>query len=234
MDVLGDAVARDRRSDAPALAVPSLDRTYDYRRFCTGAWKVGHLLRHHGVRAGDVVVVADEPRPPAVLSLYGAATLGAVVQIGSPGDLLEAPGALVAPTDRLEGYPSGASTTRIAYGGPPTDPAVVHFERDAWSENPTEPPDHVDPGGPLLATSAAPLTHDDVLRAARGVVEAHDLGPGSRVAVAAPFAHPGATVAGLVAPILAGGAASVGPGARGTITVGPDGDIDPEVVVDVP
>ena len=42
-DVLGDIVGRDRRSTDPALRAPSAGRLYDYRRFCTNAWKVGNF-----------------------------------------------------------------------------------------------------------------------------------------------------------------------------------------------
>lgn len=231
MDVLGDAIARDRRSDATALRVPGSGRSYDYRRFCTSAWKVGNLLRHHGVRGGDRVVVADDPQPAAVLSLYGAASLGGVVQFGPSRNSSNATRALVAPTADVGRYEVGPSTTRIAYGEPPTDPSVAHFERDVWSENPTEPPDRVDPDTPLLATPDGTVTHDAVLSAGRAIVEGCGLTPGSTVAVDAPFAHPGVTVAGLVAPIVAGAIACIGPGAEGGATVGAAGDIDPDVVL---
>lgn len=233
MDVLGDAIARDRRSDTTALEVPAAGRSYDYRRFCTSAWKVGNLLRHHGVRGGDRVVVADDPQPATVLSLYGAASLGGVVQFGpsrSPGDSVRA---LLVPTADVDRYEVGPSTTRIAYGDPPTDPSVAHFERDVWSENPTEPPDQVDPGAPLLATPDGTFTHDDVLSAAGAVIEDRGLTSESNVAVDASFTHPGTVAGGLVAPIVAGGAASIGPGAHGEITVGGTGDVVPGTVISV-
>lgn len=233
MDVLGDVIGRARRSEATALRVPAADRSYDYRQFCTSAWKVGNLLRHHGVRDGDRMVVADDPRPAAVLSLYGAAALGAVVQFGTSRNPDDSIGALLVPTADVDRYEVGPSTTRIAYGDPPTDPSVAHFERDVWSENPTQPPDRVDPNAPLLATTDGTVTHDDVLSAARTVVEERGLAPGSTVAVDAPFTRPGAVVAGLVAPLVAGGAASIGPDARGEVTVGRTGDLEPETVIDV-
>ena len=77
MNVLGDAIARDRRSDATALVAPAVGRRYDYRRFCTSAWKAGNFLRHIGVRGGAGVAIADDPLPEPVLTLYAAASLGA-------------------------------------------------------------------------------------------------------------------------------------------------------------
>lgn len=231
MDVLGEAITRDRRSDATALRVPAVGRSYDYRRFCTSAWKVGNFLRHHGVRGGDVVVVADYPLPEAVLSLYGAGSLGGVVRFGSPRSTDGTVSAIVAPASEVDRYDVAPATKRIAYGDRPADPSVAYFERDVWSENPTEPPDRVESAAPLLAADHGSYTHDDVLAAATAVVEDLGLSPGSTVAVDAPFDHPGAVVAGLVAPVVVGAAASIGPGSEGDVTVGADGAIDPEAVM---
>lgn len=199
--VLGDVVGRDRRSDAPALR--TADHEYDYRRFCTTAWKTGNLLRNEGVRTGMAVAVADDPSPQAVLSFYGAALLGAVVGFG-PDALGERTKALVAPTTALDDFDAGPRTRRVGYGAEPTDPSVAHFERDVWSENPTEPPDRVDPGDALLRTSGSTYGHGEVLDAARDVIGDWDLEPGESVSVRAPFVHPGTVAAGLVAPLLAG------------------------------
>ncbi len=198
---LGDAVTRDRRSDAPALRAGA--RAYDYRRFCTTAWKTGNLLRNEGVRSGMTVAIADDPAPEAVLGFYGAALLGAVVGFG-PDALGERTKALVVPTDDLDDYDAGPRTRRIAYGSRPDDPSVAYFERDVWSENPTEPPDRVDPDDALLRTPDATYTHGEVLDAARAVADEWSLDPGQEVAVRSSFSHPGTVAAGLVAPVLAG------------------------------
>lgn len=202
MDVLGDLIARDRRSDAPALRHAPTGRAYDYRRFCTTAWKVGNFLRNEGVRGGMTVAVADDPVPEPVLALYGAAALGASVSFGADPDDAKA---VVASTGGLADFASGPSTRRIGYGDEPADPSVAYFERDVWSENPTQPPDRVAPDDPLLRAGDRTVTHGEALAAARGVVGAHGLGEGSTVAVRAPLAGPGTVVAGLVAPVLAGG-----------------------------
>lgn len=232
MEVLGDAIARDRRSDAPALVVPGRDRGYDYRRFCTGAWKVGHVLRHHGVRRGARVAVADERAPEPVLALYGAAALGAVVRFAPPQDLDEGLEALVVPTADLGAYDVGPGTARIAYGDRPTDPTVVHLERSAWSENPTAPPDQVDPDDPLLTVGEATRSHAAVLAAAEAVVDDCELDAGTLVSVHGSLTHPGTLAAGLVGPSVAGGTIAIGPDTAADLVVGPDGDVDPDAVLE--
>lgn len=231
MDVLGDAIARNRRSDAPALVVPGRDRAYDYRRFCTVAWKVGHVLRHHGVHRGARVAVADEPAPEPVLALYGAAALGAVVRFGPPTDPVEGVAALVVPTADLGTCDVAPGTARIAYGDRPADPSVVHLERSAWSENPTAPPDGVDPDAPLLAVGETTRSHAAVLAAAEAVVDDHQLDAGSLVSVHGALTHPGTVTAGLVAPIVAGGTTAIGPATGADLVVGPDGDVNPDGVL---
>ena len=58
METLADVLARDRRSDAPALHAEGPTRQrYDYRRFLTTAWKAGNFLHKQGVRTGDTVAV---------------------------------------------------------------------------------------------------------------------------------------------------------------------------------
>lgn len=227
--VLGDVVARDRRSDAPALR--TADREYDYRRFCTTAWKTGNFLRNEGVRAGMAVAVADDPAPEAVLAFYGSALLGGVVGFG-PDALSERTKALVTPTSKLDGFDAGPRTRRVGYGARPDDPSAAHFERDVWSENPTEPPDRVDSGDALLRTPDSTHSHDDVLTAAREVAEEWELEPGESVAVRASFSHPGTVAAGLVAPALAGAVVLLpGEGEVGDYAVGESGP-EPAVAPD--
>ncbi|MWG35635.1 hypothetical protein [Halomarina oriensis] len=205
MDVLGDLVARPRRSDDRALVVPSLGRTYDYRRFCTTAWKVGNFLRHLGVRSGRGVALVGVDAPEPVLSFYGAALLGAPVTFDPPTDEPVDARALVVPFDRVEEYEAPPGTQRVAFGDAPDDPTVAYFERDVWSENPTEPPDRVAPRDVLLRTDDGAYSHATVLDAAGRVVDEWGLTASDTVAVRAPFSRPGTVAAGLVAPLLAGG-----------------------------
>lgn len=206
MDVLGDLVARARRTDETALVVPALDRAYDYRRFCTTAWKVGNFLRHLGVRSGRGVALVGVDAPEPVLSFYGSALLGAPVSFDPPTDRPVDARALVVPFDRVEDYEVPPGSQRVAFGAAPEDPSVAYFERDVWSENPTEPPDSVAPDDVLVRAAGAEYTHDDVLAAARRVVDDWGLTAADTVAVRASLSQPGTVVAGLVAPILAGGA----------------------------
>ena len=233
MDVLGDLVARPRRSDDAALLAPAVDRTYDYHRFCTTAWKVGNFLRHLGVRTGRGVALVGEDRPEAVLSLYGAALLGATVSFDPPTEQRVDVRALVAPTERIEAYDVASGTQCVAYGDAPADPSVAYFERDVWSENPTEPPDRVSPEDVLLpGVDGTPYTHATVLSAARRVVDEWGFAAESRVAVRASLTRPGTVVAGLVAPLVAGGSVLLPDGdAVGDVAVGDD-DVPESSVVD--
>ena len=220
MEVLGDVIARDRRTDAPALGVSSVGRCYDYRRFCTSAWKVGNFLRHLGVRGGAGVAVADEPLPEPVLTFYGAALLGGVVRFGPDSPVEDDVRALVVLEAELDGFDVGPSTKRVVYGEAPDDPSVSYFERDVWSENPTEPPDVVSRDDPLLRTSASTFSHGEVLDAAEDAVELLSLTEGSRVAVDGSFTDPDTVAAGLVAPLLANGTMELGAGTETDLVVG--------------
>ncbi|WP_255196869.1 hypothetical protein [Halorarius litoreus] len=205
MDVLGDVVSRARRdelADAVAFRHAPTGRHVDYRRFCTTAWKVGNFLRNEGVRGGMDVTVAAEPTTETVWTLYGAGLLGATVDFGAVHDRTKA---LVAPADRLDDYGAGPRTRQIAYGAEHANPAVAYFERDVWSENPTEPPDRIAPEGSLLRVADRTYSHGAILTAARGVVDRYDLDDTSAVVVREPLAHPGVVAAGFVAPLVAGG-----------------------------
>ncbi|WP_435195644.1 hypothetical protein [Natronomonas sp. EA1] len=223
MDVLGDLVARARRSDAPALRAG--DHEFDYRRFCTTTWKVGNLMRHYlGVRAGVEVAIDPAPARQAVLSFYGAALLGAPVRFThDPGEAR----AYVGPTSDLPEV--GPATKLLAYGETPDDPSVTYFEREVWSENPTEPTERIAPDDPLLRAVERTVSHGEALAAARAVVSEYGLASDTRVALRAPLTSPGAVVAGLVAPVLAGGTVLLpGEGQRGDFAVG-DGP-EPRVI----
>ncbi len=220
MDVLGDAIARDRRSDSTALSAPAVGRRYDYRRFCTSAWKTGNFLRHVGVRNGAGVAIADDPLPEPVLTLYGAASVGAVVSFAPPQAVGREVRALVVPAADAERYSFGPETKQVVYGDPPTDPTVSYFERDIWSENPTEPPDHVDSEDTLFRTTEDSYTHAETLRAARTVIDRHGIDERDTVAVRGSLAESATVIAGLIAPVVAGAELSIGPDADGTLVVG--------------
>jgi hypothetical protein len=224
-DVLGDCVARERRSADPALRDARSGRAYDYRRFCTTAWKAGNFLRHLGVRSGRRVGVAGDA-PEAVLTCYGAALLGAVVRFDPP-EGFECR-AVVAPTGDLPAAEPGVE--RVTYGEEHEDPSVAYFERDVWSENPTMPPDRVAPDDDLLAPGDRTFTHGEVLAAAGDVADRWSLGAGDAVAVDAPLSEPGTVAAGLVAPVLAGGTVVLGSDSDADHLVG-DGGVQPADVL---
>ena len=222
MDVLGDLVARDRRSDQPLVRFdegPS--GAYTAHKFCTDAWKSASLFRYHGLGPGRTVAVADDPVPPALLSFFGGALLGASVRIGSP-ESVDAR-LVVADTADLESVTVPPGTKRIAYHGPPDDPDVVHFERDIWSENPTMPPDGPDPDDPVLVTEGTTYTHATLLDAAEEVAADANLGADDVVAIRDSLADPGTVVAGVLAPLLAGGSILLpAEDLTGTVAVGTD------------
>lgn len=201
-EVIGDLVARERRSDDPLLRTDGdPPRDYTYRKFCTNAWKAGNLFRHHGVREGRSVAVAGLA-PEALLSVLGAFSLGAVVTVDPPREC--DPALLVAPAATMPEYTVPPGTKRVAYGGPAEDPEVAHFERDSWSENPTEPPAFVEGTDPALAADGATYTHETLLDAAARVAAEWGLEPGDEVTVRAPLADPGTLVGGVLAPLVAG------------------------------
>ena len=181
------------------------DRTYDDARLRTDAQKTGNFLSHQGVRDGRRLGVVAVPDPETVLAVLGAALTGAVVRLDPP-DSFDGR-AVLAPLDRVGAYDLPAGGRRIAHGGAPEDPAVVHFEEEMWSENPTFPPPSVAPGDSLLVTETGTVAHGRALSAAETVVTEHALAGDSTVALRASLARPGAVVAGVIAPLLAGATA---------------------------
>ena len=168
-----------------------------------------------------------------MLSVLGASLLGAPVRFGFPpeGD----PRVVVGPAAGIEGLTVEPGTKRVVYGDEPSDPDVIHFERDIWSENPTMPPDTVSPDQPALVVADRTYTHETLLTAAERVVDDRDLTDGDAVAVRASLARPGTLVAGVLAPLRVGASvllAETGP--EPTLIVGGDGEssLDPDRVLD--
>ena len=227
METLDRVVARERRSDATALAVAD-GPTYDYHRFCTTAWKTGNFLRHQGVRDGVVVGVADDRTTQPLLTLFGTALLGGATRFGEvdPAGVQ----ALVSPAAEADAAGVPAGTHRVGYGAEPEDPAVAHFGRDVWSENPSFPPVERDPETPALATADATYSHRELIEAAERVVDEYDVTAEDSVAVRASLTHPGTVVAGVLAPLVAGGAVALDApdGARADATLAVESDSSDE------
>lgn len=204
MDTVGEIVARERRTREPALrARTGVNLRYDYYQFCTTAQKTGNFFSHRGVRAGETVAVVESESGAPLLALFGAALLGARVRFDPPRETDAR--LLVAPGEEIEEYvlPTGAS--RLAYTGE-ARAGVESFGESVWSENPACPtPPEVDPDTPLLETDGGTHTHGELLAATERVVDRWGIEPGTEVAIRAPLAHPGAVVAGILAPLSAGG-----------------------------
>jgi hypothetical protein len=223
METLAELLARGRDREGPAFVAADRTAPHTYREFCTNAWKAGNLLRHYGVRRGSrlgVVVGPKEPGPDdepgrlgtavdPLLALCGGAVVGATVDL-DPDPPVGAR-ALVGPDAWLDGCEAEPGCSRLAYGGPPADADVAHFERELWSENPVEPPGEVAPDDPVLAVrGGAACTHGELCDLAAGVVGEYGLGPDEVVGLDAPLTDAGAVAAGVVAPLSVGATVRIG------------------------
>lgn len=242
MQVLGDLVADAREREGTLCDSSERTTAYSYSDVAITAWKTGNLLRHYGVRSGARVAVSAGPKAPTaedepgwlggtpdpVVAFLAAALDGAIVDLDPPG-AVDAK-VMIAPNDWLADYELGPGTKALAYGGPPEDPTVAHLEREAWSENPLEPPAEVSPEDPVLAADET-YTHGDLLAASRRVVEEQELTESDEVVLRASITEPGALVAGVLAPMRVGATILLGDGQSGTVAVAGD-DSAPERVID--
>jgi len=242
-EVLGDLVAPSRRRDAPAYRhAEEPARCWSYETLCTTTWRTANLLRLYGVHTGATVGIVDAPKEPGATAddgrdpatpipevigaLLGAGLLGAVVEFDPDPDFEGA--ALLCPAAVAAEAGVGPECTVLAYGGPPADPSVVHFEEEVWSETPIAPPESVRPDADVLAAGRDRFDHATLLGAAAGFADEQGLDDGDTVAVDASLAEPGTVVAGVIAPLLVGAAIQVG-GGSATVRIG-DGGIAPATV----
>lgn len=230
METIGELVARDRRSREPALrARTGVNPRYDYYQLCTTAHKTGNFLSHRGVHAGETVAIVESASGAPILSLFGAALLGARVRFDPPREIDAR--VLVAPAESIEEYDLPPSATRVAYDGESDDPAVEAFGESVWSENPFCPtPPEVGTGTAFLTTDEDEYAHGELLAAAERVVEVVGIDAGDGVAIRASFSNPGTVVAGVLAP-LSVGATVVLPGAEAETRVAVSEGPAPEPVV---
>ncbi|PSQ08080.1 acetyl-CoA synthetase [Halobacteriales archaeon QS_6_71_20] len=212
-DLVGDLVARDRRSDRLALRAAEFDRTYSYFDLCNTACKAGNVLRHLGVREGDRVVVDPIAAPEPVLTFLGAALLGAVTEFDAdPGGDTDAH-AVVVPVGREDEFDLPGGSSLCVFGGEPDRPGTTHWEAEVWSENPAFPPTAHEAAAPVLRGTASEdptdaartRSHADLLAAAGDAAAALGLDADARVAVRAPLSDPRTVAAGVIAPLAAGG-----------------------------
>jgi len=203
MDSLG-ALLSTTGDDTLALATSSRAGSYSYGKLRTNAWKAGNLFRHYGVRPGSRVAigVGNAVTPPPLVGFFGAALAGGEVRFDPPTEVTAT--VLLAPTARLDDYDPQPGCKRLGYGERPDDPAVAHFEREAWSENPTEPPVAVGGDATVLVTDHSTYTQGDLLGRARAVANERGYEAGDVVELTGSLGTP-ATLAGQVlAPLVVG------------------------------
>jgi hypothetical protein len=100
-----------------------------------------------------------------------------------------------------------------------------------WSENPTNPPDAVEPTDTALATADEQFSHGELLDACEGVVEDWDLDETDEVAIRAPLSDPGTVVAGVLAPIRVGATVLLDRDQAGSVAVAAVDENAPEETV---
>ncbi|MBP1986715.1 acetyl-CoA synthetase [Halolamina salifodinae] len=228
MDVVGDLLARERRSDRPALY--TAEREMDYRRFCTTTWKASNYLRHLGVGDDRGVVVLADGSPPPLLTFFGAALLATptrfaddIADVSAAVDAIDARAVLVSSEDESAVDPP-AGTTLTVHGDAPAAATTENWEEGVWSENPAFV-STATPASTVLVTPNETVSHGELLTAGERIAAEFDLGTEDTVHVQASLADPRA-VAGVVAPLSVGGAVRFGEeGEDGDVTVGEGGDI---------
>ncbi|SDY07282.1 hypothetical protein [Halopenitus persicus] len=208
METLADPLARDRRSDDPALVTPD-GRERSRHDLITNAYRAGNALRHEGVRRGAAVGIAPVPDLPFLLAFLGAGLLGARVRFDVDASLAAGARAVVVPAADAPDVTAeaGPGTRVVAVGGESADPAVTHWEETVWSENPAFPSPTVEPDDPLLDSPGGDdaVTHGEAITAATAIAEQYGITSSRRVVLRSSLAHPGAVVAGVLAPLCGGG-----------------------------
>lgn len=229
METLVDLVARDRRSDRPALYTP--DREMDYRRFCTTAWKASNYLRHLGVGDARGVAVLPDHSPPPLLTFFGAALLDTptrfvddTADLPAAIDAVDARAVLVPAEDEGTVDPP-AGTTLTVHGGDPSAATTEKWEEGVWSENPAFVPSTATPASTALSTVDGPVSHGELLSAGERLASDLGLDADETVHLRGSLVDP-RVVAGVVAALSVGGAVRLDDEAEpGDVTVGAGGEL---------
>ena len=210
MDVVGDMLARDRRSRDPALVTPD-GRERTYRDLITNAYKSANVLRHLGARTGSTVAVDPVPGFHTTLAFLGAAGLGAPVRCDPAAGVAAEDRVVLVPTEAEHGTDPAPGTSLAVFGGPPARADTTHWEAELWSENPATPPSDVAAADPVIRDGADDVSHRRLLDVADAVTRDHGIGSGTRVVIRTTFADPLAVAVGLVAPLARGGVSVLAP-----------------------
>ena len=204
MDVVGDLLARDRRSRDTAL-VTADGRERTYRDLITNAYKAANVLRYLGAREGSTVAVEPTPGFHTTLAFLGAAGLGAPVRFDPVAGIEQGDRVvLVAVADESTTEPA-PGTNLATFGGPPDRPETTHWEQELWSESPGMPPSTVGPTDPLVRGADGDITHGGALDAAATVADEYGVDSETRVVLRTSLADPRALSAAVLAPLSVGG-----------------------------
>jgi hypothetical protein len=206
MDLVGDLLARDRRTRDTALVTPD-GRERTYHDLITNGYKAANVLRYLGVRAGATVAVDPTPGFHTTLAFLGAAAVGAPVRFDPEAGIEAGDRVVLAPVATADALDPAPGTNLAAFGGSPERPETTHWEQELWSENPGTPPSDVGPDDAVIRDGPGDVTHRRLCAVADSFAEEHGVGTGSRVVLRASFADPGAVAAGVVAPLSRGGTA---------------------------
>ncbi|MFC6753086.1 AMP-binding protein [Halorubrum tibetense] len=208
MDVVGDLLARSRRSrDVALVTAEGSERTY--HDLITNAYKAANVLRYLGAREGSTIAIDPEPGVHTTLAFLGAARLGATVRFDPSTGIDAGDRVVVAPLDDEPALDPDPGTNLVVFGGSPDRPETTHWEAELWSENPGTPPSGVGPDDPVIRTGLSntidTVTHRSLLEAAGDMAAAHGIDTEARVVLRTSFADPEAVAAGIVAPLSRGG-----------------------------
>ena len=233
MDLVGDLLARDRRSRDAALVTPD-GRERTYHDLITNGYKAANVFRYLGARAGATVAVESTPGFHTTLAFLGAAAVGAPVRFDPAAGIDAGDRVVLAPVATAAAFDPAPGTNLAAFGGSPERPDTTHWEKELWSENPGTPPSDVKPDDPVVAGPDRERSHRELCSLAAAAVEAGEMDEGTRVVLRRPFSDAPALAAGLVAPLSVAGTAVLAPSTgdgeaddepRGDVAVAP-GDAD--------
>jgi hypothetical protein len=234
MELVGDLLARDRRTGDAALVTPD-GRERSHHDLITNGYKAANVLRYLGVREGATVAVDPTPGFHTTLAFLGAAAVGAPVRFDPAAGIEAGDRVVLAPVATAADLDPEPGTNLAAFGGPPDRPDTTHWEQELWSENPGMPPSEVDTDDVAVVGPPREFTHRELCSIAGTAVEEAGMNAETRVVLRRPFSDPPALAAGLLAPLSVGGTAVLAPpgeeagdgsgDSRGDVAVAP-GDAD--------